>query len=57
MTFVNKIMQYNNFLSIAPVFKCCILCLKFRKSDNFVHNIHPGPFDPYTLLWLIITRT
>ena len=34
-------------LLIRPVFKLVYLSSKVEKSDTFLHNIHPGLFDPY----------
>ena len=41
--------HYMYLLLIGPVFKFVYLSLEVEKKYTFLHNIHPGPFDPYTL--------
>ena len=47
MTLIDKIVHYMFLLLIEPVFKFVYLNSEVEKSDTFLHNIHPGPFDPY----------
>ena len=50
MTLIDAIVHYIFiFLLIGPV--CKLVYSRFKveekKHDTFLHNIHPGPFDPY----------
>ena len=48
MTLIDKIVHYILLLLIGPVFKLGYLRSEVeKKSDAFLHNIHPGLFDPY----------
>ena len=37
-------------LIFASVIRLVYLSSEVEKSDTIQHNIHPGPFDPYTLI-------
>ena len=48
MTLIDKIVHYIFLPLIWTVFKLVYLRSEVaKKSDTFLHNIHPGPFDPY----------
>ena len=50
MTVIDKIVHYIFLLIFGPVLKLVYLGSKVEeKSDAFLQNIYPGPFDPYTL--------
>ena len=45
-----KKVQYMTLLLIGPVLKMVYLGSDIEeKNDNFLFNIHPGPFEPYRL--------
>ena len=54
MTLIDKTVRYMFLILIKPVFKLGYLSTKVvkKKSENFLHNIHPGPFYPYVFLYL-----
>ena len=48
MTLIDKIVHYMFLILIGPVFILVYLGSNVAKKNNtFLHNIHPGPFDPY----------
>ena len=48
MTLIDKIVHYMFLLLIGLFFYLVYLGAKvLKKNDTFLHNIHPGPFDPY----------
>ena len=53
MTLIDKIVHYMILLLFKPVLKLVYLSSKVeKKSDTILHNIHPGPFDPYLYMHL-----
>ena len=57
MTLIDTIGHYMFLLLIGPVLKWCIEAPTLKKKDNFLHNIHPGPFDPYVELYVTSPKT
>ena len=48
MTLIDKIVHYIYLLLFGTFLKFVYLSSEVeQKSDTILHNIHPGPFDPY----------
>ena len=56
----NDSYRQNSALHISTLVQACFKISVFRlrswkKSDNILNNIHPGPFDPYVYVWCLCT--
>ena len=49
---MEKIGHYIFLFLIWTVFKLAYFNSKVDKCDTFLHNIHPGPFDPYSFVFI-----